>query len=194
MIVTHAFPSRRLAAFLLIAGLPPGSVFGRDKDSALPNFHEVNDQVYRGGQPSQAGLKRLAEMGVKTILDLREAGARSRREEQSANALGMRYINVGMNGIEAPSSDQIERSLSTLEDHGAGPIFVHCKRGADRTGMVIACYRIRHDGWDNKKALAEAKQHGMRWFQLPMQNYVLRYEPVAKPPVGVAAAAAPIQQ
>ncbi len=161
----------------MIAGLPLGPLFGRHKNHEIPNFDKVNSQIYRGGQPTEDGLKQLAHMGVKTILDLQEGGSRARREEDLVNSLGMRYVNVPMRGMQVPSSDQIERVLATLENRAEGPVFVHCKRGADRTGMVIACYRIRHDGWGNKKALAEARDHGMSWYQLPLQYYVLRYEP-----------------
>ena len=59
-----------------------------------------------------------------------------------------------------------------LEDNSAGPVFVHCQRGADRTGAVIASYRIEHDGWDNARALKEAMSNGMRWMQFPRQKYI----------------------
>jgi len=38
----------------------------------VPNFHTVNDNIYRGGQPSDEGLRALASAGVKTIVDLRD--------------------------------------------------------------------------------------------------------------------------
>jgi protein-tyrosine phosphatase len=54
---------------------------------------------------------------------------------------------------------------------------VHCKRGADRTGVVIAVYRIQHDQWENSRPLAEVMSRGMSWLQFPRQNYVLQYRP-----------------
>jgi protein-tyrosine phosphatase len=64
-----------------------------------------------------------------------------------------------------------------LEDSSTGPVFVHCRRGADRTGAVVACYRIEHDHWKNERALAEARSLGMRWFGKAIQSYVLNYQP-----------------
>jgi len=64
-----------------------------------------------------------------------------------------------------------------LNDAASGPVFVHCKRGADRTGTVIALYRMVHDGWDSKRALSEAKSYGMSLFQHAMQHYVTDYKP-----------------
>jgi protein tyrosine/serine phosphatase len=57
---------------------------------------------------------------------------------------------------------------------------VHCLRGADRTGTVIACYRIAHDQWPNQKALDEALTFGMSWTERGMRNYVLHYEAIQR--------------
>jgi protein tyrosine/serine phosphatase len=48
--------------------------------------------------------------------------------------------------------------------------------GCDRTGTVIACYRIQHDGWDSRKSLSEAKTYGMRRREIFMKNLVRRFE------------------
>jgi len=60
----------------------------------LPNFHQVNEQLYRGAQPKRGGIQRLAQLGIKTIVNLRSHDERSRAEEQEALAAGLRYFNV----------------------------------------------------------------------------------------------------
>src|SRR5580692_6579330 len=40
--------------------------------SGVTNFHQVNEHVYRGAQPSENGFQNLAKIGIKTILDLRD--------------------------------------------------------------------------------------------------------------------------
>jgi tyrosine-protein phosphatase SIW14 len=144
--------------------------------TGVPNFHNVNPQIYRGGQPSAEGFQRLAKLGVKTIIDLREPGDRSLAEKKIVEADGMRYISVPMRGFHTPTSEQIVKVLSLFNDNAAGPVFVHCRRGADRTGTVVACYRISHDGWENARALSEARSLGMSIFQRAMQTYVLHYQ------------------
>jgi len=141
----------------------------------VPNFHVVNEQVLRGGQPTGTGFRNLADMGVKTIVDLQEEGERAHDEKKLVKALGMDYINIPMKGMTTPTEKQISHALKALDKDG--PVFIHCKRGADRTGVVIACYRVKHDGWENQKALSEARDYGMSWYQFPLQRYVKSYEP-----------------
>ncbi len=143
----------------------------------LPNFHNVNPQIFRGGQPTPKGFQELARLGIKTVIDLREPGSRSRTEERIVEAAGMRYVSVPMRGFHTPTAEQIAKVLSLFNDSSAAPVFVHCRKGADRTGTVVACYRISHDGWENTHALAEARSLGMSIFQRALRTYVLGYKP-----------------
>jgi uncharacterized protein (TIGR01244 family) len=143
--------------------------------SGVPNFHQVDDHLYRGAQPTAEGFRSLAGLGVKTVIDLRAPGDRGRdEEEQIVNQAGMHYIHLGLNGYHAPSSGQIAELLAAIERE-SGPVFIHCRRGADRTGTVVACYRIAHQNWTNEKALAEAKQYGMSWTEFSMQDFVKHF-------------------
>jgi protein tyrosine phosphatase (PTP) superfamily phosphohydrolase (DUF442 family) len=146
----------------LLAGAAPG----------IKNFDQVDTHVFRGGQPTEEGFRYLAGIGVKTIIDLREPGARAAEEEEVVTNAGMQYVNVPMTGFTPPSAAEITRILSVLEDKTSGPVFVHCWRGADRTGAVIAAYHIEHDNWDNARALADAKAHHMSRLQFPRQAYI----------------------
>src|SRR6185369_3871498 len=162
--------SAALLGFSAVASADP-SVKG------VPNFHVVNENVLRGGQPTDTGFKNLADLGVKTIVDLQEEGDRAKGEKRLVKALGMKYVNIPMKGMTTPTEKQISHALKALNDTSDGPVFVHCKRGADRTGVVIACYRVQHDNWDNQKALSEARNYGMSWYQFPLKSYVKSYEP-----------------
>ena len=165
-------PAIHLASILLIFGLPvfAGSAPG------IRNFDQVDAHVYRGGQPTSEGFRYLSKLGVKTIVDLREAGGRSRREDRAVASNGMKYVNVPMGGLVPPTHAEITSLLGLLEGTG-GPVFVHCRRGADRTGAVIAAYHIDHDKWDNTRALRDAKAHRMSFFQLPRQNFIREFRP-----------------
>jgi tyrosine-protein phosphatase SIW14 len=166
--------SRLLLFALALPALALPALAGSSPEQ-IKNFYQVDQNVYRGAQPSNDGFKYLAKIGVKTVIDLREADRRSKSEETAVTAAGMKYISVPMTGLTPPSEAQISQILGILEgDQGgnSGAVFVHCKRGADRTGVVIASYRIDHDGWDNARALQEAKARGIAPFQFPRMSYI----------------------
>jgi uncharacterized protein (TIGR01244 family) len=160
----------------------------------LPNFQKVNDGLYRGGQPTDAGFKQIAKLGVKTVIDLRLPSEHSQADEQKwVASSGMKYVSVPLHGMSAPSEADVAKILAIVNDSSAGPVFVHCRRGADRTGTIIACYRISHDKWENHKALSEARGHGMSMFERAMMSYVKHYRVVGAP-AEAAAAATTVQQ
>jgi tyrosine-protein phosphatase SIW14 len=181
--------SRRFAIVALAIGIASFSGLAQTNPAGVPNFHQVNDHVYRGAQPTDQGFQSLSKLGVKTVIDLREAGDRSVSERKVVEAAGMRYIAIPFQGMSAPSPANVAKVLALFDDASAGPVFVHCRRGADRTGTVVACYRIAHDHWDNQKALHEAKSFGMSWTEVAMHHYVLRYQPQVNTAAGMATAA-----
>jgi tyrosine-protein phosphatase SIW14 len=146
------------------------------KAPGVPNFHQVDDHVFRGGQPSAHGFKSLALIGVKTVIDLRSGTEQRHAEESAVQTDGMHYIHVPLNGFTAPTDQQIATVLSLLDDSSGWPVFIHCRRGADRTGTVIACYRVAHDHWANEKALTEARLYRMSPLEQEMREYILHFK------------------
>lgn len=144
-----------------------------DKD--LPNFYRVNETLYRGGQPTPAGLKSLRQLGVKTIINLREDDDRARAEEAQAVDEGFRYFNIPLDRYDRPSDERVAEILSIINATDNQPVFVHCHRGADRTGTIIAIYRMDHDGWTSQQAKDEAKRFGLGFWQRRMKDYVSDY-------------------
>jgi tyrosine-protein phosphatase SIW14 len=138
----------------------------------LPNFQRVNEQLYRGAQPAKGGMQKLAELGIKTVINLRGAGDGTRAEEREAEAAGLVYFNIPLKPYRRPEADRIERILSIINTPENQPVFIHCQRGKDRTGTVVAVYRIRHDNWTAAAALQEARTQGMRWLVFEMKDYI----------------------
>jgi len=133
----------------------------------LPNFHAVAPGIWRGAAPSEAGLKHLKAMRVKTVIDLRISPKLVRREGAEARALGFRWINLPM-GADPPTPKQVATFLSALGRAPAEPVFVHCQHGADRTGCMVGIYRVSRQGWAFPRAYAEMRQDGFdpRWSRL----------------------------
>jgi tyrosine-protein phosphatase SIW14 len=143
--------------------------------SELPNFHQVNAELYRGAQPMAGGLQTLKEIGIKTIINLRHDAAQTRTEADEALRLGLRYYSVPMPDLRLPRDEIIQQVLGIINTRENHPVFVHCHHGNDRTGTIIACYRISRDGWTATKAREEAEKMGMSWAQLRMKRYIDKF-------------------
>jgi len=170
------FPKHGIAlAALLLCLLQPAFAADNPAAAHVRNFGEVNDRLYRGGQPTERALEELAALHVALVIDLREPSEETNVEQQMVEALKIKYLNIPFHNFGAPRDEQMRRVLWLLVNGDTQKIFVHCWRGKDRTGTVIACYRIQHDGWDNKKALAEAHKYGMSFTERGMRSYVLHF-------------------
>ncbi len=124
----------------------------------VENFGKVNDHIYRGGQPVGANYRQLADIGIKTVLDLR--GDSETDSRALAEKAGMRYINLPMAPKQYPQPDAAQRFLEIVNDSSAWPVYVHCAGGRHRTGAMIGVYRITVDGWDLDRAYQEMKDYG----------------------------------
>jgi protein tyrosine/serine phosphatase len=80
-----------------------------------------------------------------------------------------------MSGLGRPTDEQVERALAIIDARENWPVFVHCQRGADRTGVVIAAYRISHEQWTDEQAIAEAKRFGLAVVQFRKKDYISDY-------------------
>ena len=122
----------------------------------IKNFGQMDDRFYRGARPKDNDFKALADLGIKTVIDLTD---NSREYEQPAvEAAGLRYINIPMVDKSYPSIEQVNEFLKVVNDPNTGKFFVHCAGGRHRTGVVGAVYRFNHDGWNLEQVLAEMNQ------------------------------------
>ncbi|MBA2525059.1 MAG: tyrosine-protein phosphatase [Pyrinomonadaceae bacterium] len=150
----------------------PGLTQDNTRYKELPNFHRVDDLVYRGAQPKSGGLDLLRQLGIKTVVNLRDDDARAKQEEAGARMAGLQYFNFPFERWGRPQDKEMEQVLAIINNPANQPVFVHCQHGADRTGVVIAVYRITHDGWTSEQAKAEAKRFGLKPWQLGMRDYI----------------------
>jgi protein tyrosine/serine phosphatase len=159
-----------LSVGLFVACARPGVAAMTD----ILNFGQVNDELYRGAQPDLKAMQQLKVLGVKSIIDLRMTNDAWKGEKGAATAGLMVYTNIPFAPLSAPTDAQIASVLAAISSMPK-PVFVHCQYGCDRTGMVIACYRIQYDHWANSKALREAEVHGFSRFEVEMRDYILHF-------------------
>jgi protein tyrosine/serine phosphatase len=141
----------------------------------IANFDEVNPHLYRGAQPNRVGLQHLHKLGIRTIINLRATNDTWLAEGDEVRAQGMNYINVPKSGFGRPKMETVLTVLSVIEK-SPSPVFVHCQYGCDRTGTIIACFRVKHEGWKSSKALNEARIYGMYWWKFGMKSFVSDFE------------------
>ena len=156
------FPPALIAILALIFAVSTASLAkAKHSNSKFPNikiknFGQMDDRFYRGARPDEEDYKGLAELGIKTIIDLTD---NSREYEQPAvEAAGLRYVNIPMVDKSYPSMDQVNQFLKVVDDPETGKFYVHCAGGRHRTGVVGAVYRFNHDKWNLDQALAEMDQ------------------------------------
>lgn len=166
-----------LLPFLLLSSLAFSS-------TELPNFFEVGDGVYRGGRPSDDGLLQLKNLGVNTVINLQggdvnwkdpavakfmawwepgETPENIAREKAIVNELQMQFVAAPLNSISHVSAEEdaeIEDVLRLLCSGQGRPIYIHCEHGQDRTGLVIALYRVRCQGVSPADAYKEWSARG----------------------------------
>jgi tyrosine-protein phosphatase SIW14 len=165
-----------LAAFFLAVCLATVCVAQDDtRYKELPNFHQVDERLFRGAQPNAGGIQKLKELGIRTIINLRDDDENASAEASAARAAGLQYFNVPMSTFNRPADKTVAQVLSVISANENQPVFVHCRRGSDRTGTIIAIYRIEHDGWTSEKATSEAKRYGLGLWQLGMKDYISDY-------------------
>jgi protein-tyrosine phosphatase len=140
----------------------------------IRNFGKVDEKLFRGAAPSESGVARLKELGAKSIIDLRLPSEVKKHERAAALANGLVYTNVPLRGLGAPFDEQVKTVLGLI-DTLPSPVFIHCVYGCDRTGTMVACYRISYDHWSNEVALAEAKRYGLSNFERGMKKYIKEF-------------------
>lgn len=78
-----------------------------------------------------------------------------------------------------PTLQELREGAAFLETF-PGKIYVHCARGVDRTGMIVATYRILHQGWDRKRAIMEMLDDGFHlWAYFFWIIQLYRIKPLA---------------
>jgi len=131
----------------------------------LPNFHQVNDVLYRSAQPSAEGYAAAAKLGIKAVLRLRSASDKS-ESNQWINAAGLALHDVPMTAWNIGDDDVIQAMRILRHARRDGPFLVHCLHGADRTGLVCALYRVLFENWNREDAIAELTGGGFGFHPL----------------------------
>ena len=146
--------------------------------AVLKNVDRIEKGLFRGGRPTIEGLIYLASKGIKTIINLQggdygipgitwfEPGEdpQTRAELKAmAEKLGIRFINLPMytfGKVNAQQASMIEQAIEAMANLDLRSVYVHCEHGVDRTGLVVALFRVIKQGWSIADAYADWVAHG----------------------------------
>jgi protein tyrosine phosphatase (PTP) superfamily phosphohydrolase (DUF442 family) len=130
----------------------------------VSNFAEVSPHLYRGGQPKGTGYEHLKQVGVDIVVDLRLSGKDT--EKQNVTKAGMKFVSMPWHCM-LPKDHIFAQFLKLLRENPDKKIFVHCRYGDDRTGMMIAAYRMAVEQWTAEEARKEMEKFGLHRMVCP---------------------------
>jgi len=189
----------------------------------IPRFRIVSEGIYAGGNPTSraqglAGLEALLELRIYTHINLqggdidntiagrvsyyRQKGEHAHviaHEREFFESRGLQFYNFPLKS-HGPKTDLEDRDIRQAlrmmaEASPLFPLFIHCEHGADRTGLLIALFRVVHQGWSAQEAYREwvANGHGRvaKFFTGHLDHYFYRFiaeqTPGREDPVQMAA-------
>jgi tyrosine-protein phosphatase SIW14 len=133
----------------------------------IDNFGVVKGLLYRGGQPDSEGLATLAKLGVNVVVKLNTDREFSEKDErfmwQTLNGVMEIPDTLPSFFLEKPRTEEVKEIARMIQRHviAGRRVFVHCTHGRDRTGLVVAAYRIMFDGLTLYEAEEERKRYGV---------------------------------
>lgn len=130
-------------------------------EKPLPNFSVVHRGLLRGGQPTRQGMKLLKRMGVRTVVSLQ---TKKSWEDDYAQSLGLNFVRIPVDIFKKIPDNTVQQFLSVVDDPAMQPVYVHCRQGVDRTGVLIAIYRMQRQSWTAEEANAELRRLGHHWY------------------------------
>lgn len=118
----------------------------------LKNAYQVSNNLYRGALPTRQGYEALAKMGIKTIINLRV----SEPDKALTEGLPLTVYHIPVNPFLF-NDRHAKRFLEIASNPANYPIYVHCLYGSDRTGAMVALYRVKVQHWPKERALQEMR-------------------------------------
>ncbi len=132
-----------------------------------PNFHMVTPGIWRSAKLNPESLERMKSYKLKTIVNLRLDNENEPWEDTLAKKLGIQCFHFPISPAKVVPAKTVDAVLSILSDPARQPVLVHCAAGRDRSGMIIAAYRIAHKEWSFSDIYQEMMMYGYANIQLP---------------------------
>ena len=175
----------RSSALTILAALTLAATASAQTTAAAPdvhiridNFARVSETYFRGAQPEGSDYADLAQLGVKTVINLIGDSDLDATEQSSVERQGMRYVRIPMSTRKAPTEKQLAEFFAVVNNPDSGPVYVHCVGGRHRTGVMTAVYRMTRDGISGAEAFSEMKRfkYGPDFLHPEFKRFVYEYD------------------
>jgi protein-tyrosine phosphatase len=166
-----------MSGCVYVSGHTPPGACPHDLSSPIRNFCVVAPGVlWRGARPTRAGAKWLIEQRVGSVVSVQvdslPAFEAAIPREDFAHSVSY-YQMRGFSPLQILTRSQLDEHMATfvaIVKDAPKPIYVHCRAGVDRTGVVAAAYRVLIEGTSAQDAIAD-----MARFHSPWQRIDARY-------------------
>ncbi len=182
----HHIPILLLTLVLLMA-YPPSSVTAAESEDpssvvqykaermfslpGLRNVGRVAPGLYRGAQPEPEGYQTLKKMGIRTVINLRAFHS----EKEAVTEAGLQSVEIPMNMLKKIDPEAVEQVVAAMAAPENQPVYVHCALGEDRTGTVVAVYRMSRQGWPLQAAFEEMQAFGFNDIWIHIRKFLETY-------------------
>lgn len=139
-------------------------------NSTLENCYRVSSELYRCEQPDKKDIPSLQALGIRSILNLRRWNTDPKALEQAGFTLLLQRMEA-----DDLTIDDLVAGLRQIR-HAPKPVMLHCWHGSDRTGSIIAAYRIVFQGWTPAAALDELRFGGFGYHEKTFPNIITLFE------------------
>lgn len=129
------------------------------KVQGADNFYKVSETLFRSEQPTEDGMKNIEAFGIGTVISLRSR----QKDVELAKNTELNLIHVSMRAWNPKYEDAVKVMYFLNPNNpetNKKPILIHCYHGADRTGMMVALYRMVYQNWEREEALDEMLNGG----------------------------------
>jgi tyrosine-protein phosphatase SIW14 len=194
-----------VAAIVVLVAVVP-LVYFRYSYAHGKRLREVDPgRVYRSGQMNADGFREAHDLyGIRTVICLRDddpdpdvslgflPGSGTIKESELCHGLDMRFVFIAPDLVSRRAAatrrpEAIERFLEVMDDPASYPVLIHCNAGLNRTGVMVAIYRMEYQHWAMSRAFGDMLDNGFGRSQCTVANdyvkqYVLTYEPEVRQP------------
>jgi uncharacterized protein (TIGR01244 family) len=135
---------------------------------------KINDRITAGGQPDAGDLRRLAEAGVKTVINLRREGENNQpldpaAEGEIARSLGLGYVHLPVS-VQDMKPEQLAAFTAAVQASN-GPVYVHCGAGQRACALALTHKAIAENA-DAAAVFAEAEAKGVALPDQPVRDFI----------------------